>query len=485
VGSITLQSTSLLTVSSSVEYYGSYTYGFILKSEASSTASLILPNFFDYFGSNQASVERYLTGNTWHNVSPTVTGDTVSNFLILNAIPTKINGDTTIYGSEYYDEAAGGWTFYTTNNLSDDITLTPGMGILVRTDNDGTVTFTGDLNYGTVSVSIDSTRNGWNSIGNPYTSSLALNSGTGMTNFLTENASNVASGFAVYLWNGSFYTTISNSSGSTFLQPGQGFIVKSANGGSSVSFTSAMQAHQNPTFYKKNSTADNWYRSRLAVTTESDTAKTEIVFREDMTKGLDQTYDASGFGGNTNFQVYTQFVQNNSLDLQLAIQCLPSLEEEDMVIPVGFDCTAGGNVTFSAGITSLPAGYSYILEDRTLNVFTDLNVTGAKYEVTISPETSGFGRFYIHTMSGANGLPQDISSVLQVYAANREIFVKGNIENYSFAYLYDITGKKVAVFELQPGTENRFAVDGSLSSGIYFLSVTGNGTNKTSKVFIN
>ncbi|MEX0982027.1 MAG: hypothetical protein WD577_05965 [Bacteroidales bacterium] len=456
---------------------------FNLLSASGGTASLISVGTVS--GSGTTNAERYITYNTWHNVSSSVTGQSINTFLTTGAndIPTKDGGDT--YGSEFYDEANGVWTYFTTSNAPGAGNFVPGYGYLVRRGTiDGVITFSGGLNAGAISPSVTTSRYGWNSLGNPYSSSIAFNSSAAATNFIDVNSAEFEDSYAGgYFWNGTDYTLINNASVSTYLAPGQGFLVNATSGSTAFDFTAAMQSHGNPTFYKK-AVVEDFNRLLLYVTNENDSASTQILFRSDMTRGLDVTYDGGLFGGNKEFLLYTELIDKSS-DVQFTIQCLPSQETDSMIVPIGFDCAEGGIVSFSAEITSLPTDYITVFEDRQLDVFTDLNIEGASYEVDLAPGASGFGRFFLHAVAMEPNavLPESVNS-MSIYTIRKEIIVKGFIDSNSSLSLFDMTGKKLAEYKLEEGKENRIQLDEGIQSGIYIAKVSGSLIDKTAKLFI-
>jgi hypothetical protein len=456
---------------------------FNLRSGAGGTASFISEGTVS--GSGTSNAERYLSYNTWHNVSSSTYGQSLNAFLTsgANDIPTKDGGAT--YGSEFYDEANGVWTYFTTTNAPGAGLLLRGIAYLVRRGtSDGVVTFTGALNSGAISPTVTTSRFGWNSVGNPYSSSIGFNTGSTATNFLDANTSNLEASFvAGYFWNGTSYDIINNADAATYIQPGQGFLIRAASGGGgSVDFTSAMQTHSNPTFYKK-AIAD-WDKVLIIAKTDIDSASTKIFFREDMSRGLDISYDAGYFGGDDTFRLYTQLVETNGVDFML--QCLPSLEIDTMIIPLGFDCFYGGLVKFEAEISSLPSGYTAILEDRQLDIFTNLNEAGAYYEVPVNAETKGYGRFFLHSVAlDPIDIVEEIKDNFKIYNYRKEVVVKGFVENNTRLMLFDLTGKKRAEFLLDEGDENRVYLNDGIQTGIYIIRVYGPKVNETAKLFIN
>jgi hypothetical protein len=122
-----------------------------------------------------------------------------------------------------------------------------------------------------------------------------------------------------------------------------------------------------------------------------------------MTPGLDPFYDAGLLRSGGGLELYTKLVEDNGIDY--AIQCLPDVGMDKMVIPVSLDFTAGGEVTFSAKSANLPKGYVPVLEDRQSNVSTILKVEGDTYKVVLSSNTKGIKRFYLH-LNSINALPK-------------------------------------------------------------------------------
>jgi hypothetical protein len=434
------------------------------------------------------NAERYMTGGSgsfWHNASSPVSGQKIINLIFrsTNSVPIKYSAPDSIRACEFYAEATGKWTYFTDTNLPSGsaTTFTPGIGYMLRRTGDGVITFSGSLNAGSISPSVTRSRNGWNAVGNPYSSSIGLTTGSTSTNFLGYNIANLDGSYAAaYFWNGTSYTIQNYTTSGIYIQPGQGFIVKAAAAGS-VGFTSAMQAHGNPAFYKK-SFSSPWDEIVLNVKAASDSASTKILFRDDMTRGLDVLYDAGQFGGNPKFLLYTKLVEDNGVDF--AIQCLSSMETDSLAIPIGFDCSAGGLVSFNAEISSLPSGYIAVLEDRLPGTFTDLNVTNAKYEVAVEAGTTGFGRFFLHSIGDPTGLNLQNKQKITSFAVKKEIYIKGLVSEGSMASIYDIMGRKMGDFRLEPSDMNIINA-GAFIEGVYIVKVSDKGVLKTDRVVIS
>lgn len=472
--------------------------GLVLQSSATSSASLLLDGgTFPYYGGNQKiKVERYMTNDKKQIVSPSITDQDIQVFFTNNpSIPTR----DTEKNMRIFDEPSHLWVYLTTSTTG---YLSAGTGYLIKTNSNGPIYCSGVINYMDKQVPVSRLLYGWNCIGNPYTTAIGITTDAiSSENFLTVNASKFSPNYgAIYIWDepdeivsgANYYKIISNSgftppSGTKttidqdYVQSGQGFLVRVNDFESSFDFTTDMQCHGNTmTFFK--SSESSWPGIRLYVRSGNKSYSTDIAFHKNMTKGLDVTFDAGLMGGISDFGIYTRLVEDNGIDF--GVQCLPDTVSGNMVIPIGLVCKDASVVTFSADIVPLPDGYSAILEDRQLDVFTDLTRLNAKYDVSLPANTSGIGRFFLHTSYSATGLLEENIQKITTYAVGKEIFIRGRIDESTIAVLYDLYGKKLKTKILESSDElNSFRVD-DLTTGIYILKVTGKSIQLSNRVFI-
>jgi hypothetical protein len=350
----------------------------------------------------------------------------------------------------------------------------------MRTDNNSAVTFTGQPSAGHLTLT-GLVSGKWNCVGNPYTSALAVNANTGKAStFLDDNAvlnSNIDPGFgAVYIWDKvdaqndleDQYAIINNASEALYVQQGQAFMIKMNTSATSVVFFDEMQVHD-PTLALK-STDNSWERIKLYAKSGNRSGFTQIAFNSGMTRGLDPTYDAGLLKGSTNLAVYTRLVDDNGFPF--SIQALPNNGFDTMVIPVGLDFTAGGEVTFSAELQNLSPDCQPVLEDKLTHTFTDL--TTHAYTVTIPANSVITDRFRLHLSKLSTGLNNEINSnELRVFAIkNTGIRIMGMVTANTLATLYDTQGRVIAQRKLQ-NSDNNIVPTTNLSQGIYLLSLTG------------
>ncbi len=478
-----------LTVSETITNNSDVT-GLVIKSDDTGNGSLIATNV-----SGQASAESYLTGNRWYNVTPIVSGGGVSSFIqnSANAIASKEVNSITSYGMMSYNETGNAWNSYYTGTNTDNMNAAQGYSL--RRSTNGVVTYSGVVYSGTKTVSLTNAGQGWNCIGNPYTSAISMNDAANTTddNFLKANAidaSNLDPAYAcIYVWDEAFkgYRILGNSPATSddrvldqsVFQSGQGFFVKAKTAGSQVVFNSQMQLHSG-TMLLKSSTL-SWPGFELIAQAGSLKASTTIAFNNKMTNGLDPTYDAGLLRGTSGLELYSRLVDDNGIDF--TVQCLPDNDLVNLVIPIGITSKVGGTVIFSSDITNLPPACNVILEDKLNRRFTDLSKN--TYQTTIEANTTNSDRFQIHTSYLTTGLKDGIltDNLIAFAIRNVEIRVKGKVTDNAVATLYDNMGRMILVKKLDEGDLNIIPTS-NLRTGIYLLSVKDTGVVQGFKLLL-
>ena len=473
--SLTIDSQSYLTVTGAVTNSNNTgTVGLTINSDAIGTASLITPSAL---GTGATAAQRYMTAGTWHLVSSPVV-QSVVDFLAANST-IATNGSSR--GIMDYNPPINDWKAFFTN--SSPGTLGSGEGFCERVSPASAVTATGLLQAGTIAVPAEAGL--WDCIGNPFSSAIGITSSSlAAANFLTTNAANFDPDYgAIYVWavgadtyNGQWghYTVESNvpTTGFDDLPQGQAFMAKhKISGGADFSFTNAMQLHNGALALKSAQTP--WPTIKLLAAANAQTSSTIIAFNDGMTKGLDPTYDAGLLKGASELSVYTRLVDDNGI--AFAIQALPVSNFSNMIVPVGVDSKAGGDVVFSAETINLPGDCKVILEDKFARTFTDLSTN--VYKVAIMPNSIVANRFQLHTSTATiSAMGKDIlSGQLNAYAIQHEgIRVVGDVSAKAVATLYDVLGKAVLMQKLSEGSLNVIPTS-SVVSGLYILSVEDKG----------
>lgn len=457
-----------------VEINGSLT----IQSSAVGTGSLIADAIT---GTGTVSASRHMTGNKWHLISGTAS-QSVESFLAANGnIPTKDFLGTDRRGMMEYNTTVNGWSDFFLD-ASQPGTMTTGKGFAARTSSDGNVTFTGSIVAGNINVPIVDDGQGWNLIGNPYTSAIDLNNNA--NNFLAQNTAQLDPSYvAVYVWEETETTSqykISNLTDSNVpdtLAIAQGFFVKSKAGGGTIQFNRLMQFHS-PFVKLKSGTQQAGLK--LIATNNNGSSSTDVMFLQNGTPGLDPGYDAGALKLDRNFAMYTRLVEDNGVDF--AIQSLPRNGFEKYVVPVGLDFKEGGQVAFTAQLLSLPSSINVVLEDRLNNVFTPLNSDDSRYTAIVAANASSTGRFYLHVSYSTTGIEDELNTnPINAYMMRNEIIIDGKVSSNAIATLYDLQGRSVLSRNLEQGLRNRIMSQG-LKTGVYLLQIVDNGQRVSFKL---
>lgn len=436
----------------------------------------------------------YYPRGKWNLIAPAVAGGQISEFLYNSNyygeyIDQETIDGTTYYGMKNFNETSGQWNGRYT--LGDQETFAAGKGYLMSlNDETGYLYFSGVPATGNQSVKLAKDGSGWNCIGNPYTSSIDINSTQTAASFLylntVANTGRLDNSYAaVYTWDpdvnrykvicnaGCFFTGVATSpvNPQHCLQPGTGFFVKAASAGVPLNFTVNMQSHQRYSVPSGNS----WPAINVSVSNGSVTGSTVIAFNSAMTNGLDMGYDAGLLRDSCGLSVFSRLVTDNGVDF--AIQCLPE-NYGSLVIPIGVESQTASSVSFSAATTQLPASCEVILEDRQTSTFTSLK-NNATYAASVQPGTKVTGRFFLHT----NNLTTDVNALsdklfLRTYAENGQIVVTGEVSAAAKICVYSTSGQLMYTASLNEGSFNSLPA-ASLTSGTYIVRVV-DGTKRFS-----
>ncbi|HLN75328.1 MAG TPA: T9SS type A sorting domain-containing protein [Prolixibacteraceae bacterium] len=456
---LTIPATGQLTVSGNTEINAPN--ALILQSDATSAASLITAAAS---GNGSAVVQRYMAPASWRIATSPVSDQTIAGFLGANATIATNNSNHNLRGMTDYMMASNTWNpFFDQTSVTGTIQVGKGYMLRATTAGAGPVSFTGSLNAATTSVALSTTGTGWNCVGNPFTSAITK------ADIINYNAGAFQSGYeALYIYNGSTYDIVNLAQGQNTIQSGQGFFVKAASA-TNLSFTTTMKVHDNGQVLKSGKITPE---IQLIAKNDDKTATTLIKFMDGTSNGLDEGYDAGIFKSETGLNIYTRLVEDNGIDFGL--QCLPANQLDNVIIPVGIDSKAGGEVEFSARGVNTNDDFKMILEDKQNNTFTDLS--DHDYKTTLDINSSTSDRFQLHTSYQTTGLNGDfLKDKLSAYAVrNTEIRLKGTVSSQAVATLYDVLGKAVLVKNLEEGSLNIIPTP-NLHTGIYLLSVKDNG----------
>lgn len=462
----------------------------IASTSASANGSLIFGG--TYTGSATAvTYQRYMLGSQSYLLGSPLSEQTIKSFLANSGNDIRMDVTSSYYLMKHYIEGpVEKWSdpYYSSIPVSVEFEL--GKGYVTQRASAGIINLSGTPNNATVNVTLTRTGYGWNLLSNPFSSAIAANYTADATNnLLTANAAVLdASYTALYIWDhGSGSYKIINHLGGTpsvtltqdYLQVGQGFFVRSKAGGETFTMTPAMQSHQTAIAFKS-SEETSWVSIILNAEINDAKESTKILFREDMSSGLDIGYDAGLFKSNPDFSLYSRLVEDNGVDFGL--QCLPSNYNE-LIIPIGLDAKAGEIVKFSINALNIPEEYAVILEDRTANTFTNLSDETAEYTIQLTNDSDGTGRFFIHTSFksalGIDDLATENAFKVFSRAKDHQLVIRGNANENATARIYSITGKQIAVVNLKHSAEN--IIPFNEEAGVYIVQITNEVGTQTQK----
>jgi hypothetical protein len=462
-----------------------------VKSDATGTGSLIAKGT----ATGDVTFERFLTHNKWHYISG----------------QTNISGDFDeqgmgLIGGAFKDQFYR-WeeSLETSGKPGTWVDILNGNGSGTLMDNEGFVSCKGyAINYITtdktlslsgvpyttgqsiaITKTINSTNEGANLIGNPFTATIALNNGADATNnFLLDNSSLFDDTYGgVYLWDEEAgyegdrddYYTVSNASGSEFAAPGQGFmIVKKDVGTSTVNFYADIRKHGTAPFYK-NSNDDGTPRLKLLVKDAENRANTTtIAFLPNMTLGQDPSYDAGKLKGNPNISLYTRLVEDNGLDF--AIQALPDNDIESIIVPVGIDVVEGILCEFNVNIQRME-DYPIYLQDTRENSVTNLK----EHTYTTFVSESGTGRFFLH-FKAVNGIGENSKNNLRVWSSNKVIHIYNDDKQIGDIMIINMYGQSVHISALNGNTNQQ--IDLNVPAGYFIVSIVTKDGVLNKKVYL-
>ncbi len=420
-----------------------------------------------------ATVERWMTGNVWHLVSPVAANGSVSDFLTNteNSVASKPL-TTHNYALAPYNESNDTWSYFKTNETISSL-FNAGTGYEILRNSDGTVSFVGELTGSDIAVPITKTAtgNGWNLVGNPYP--CALN----VTTFLQNgnNASSIAESYnAIYVsdlgsGNGGYATINFANNGNFNLSSGESFFVKSASETGYINFATGMK-----------STASNAFKSgvlvpeiKLTASAQNEKVSTVIKYFSGTTNGLDPGWDAGLFdNGNSSFSIYSRLLEDNGIDFML--QCLPDNDYENQVIPIGLVAERGVEVKFSVEILNLPSNYKVYLEDRENGSYSRLDEPGSYYSIKLDNASSGIGRFYLHAKQNVTSV-QTTENNLKIIPMPQQhlIHLTGNIDLPAQVFIYDMSGRIITTRKLNGLYENNIPMP-QVTAGFYLVHIRTN-----------
>ncbi|MDA9026613.1 cellulase family glycosylhydrolase [Flavobacteriaceae bacterium] len=421
--------------------------------------------------------------NKWRLIAAPLKGATINNYINNSqTIVENSGGDKWALGP--YDDSLDSdlkYMYVDKPYTNASALFISGKGYATKLNDNGspvrpTLTFVGKIqDAASVSLSISSAGDGFNLVGNPYSSWLFANSPAyAVNNLLTANES-ILNEATIWLWDTNNQTYITKNQGSAAFRiaPTQGFFVKAKTGGVyNFSFSENMQTITTDANYR---TSNTRFEINLFIVTNYDQRNTTVRYNNNRTTSFDNGYDSSLFGGD-DLSIYTELVENNT-GKKLAIQSLPNSNFENMVIPVGVMLAEGSDITFTADALNIPANYKVYLEDRVTNIVTRLDEANSEYVVFIESGNTN-GRFYLHAKTSAALITDtnNLSTISMFTTSNSNLRVQGLHEGDGSILIFNILGKEMFKTSFEGNGANDITLP-NLANGIYIIKlVSQNGT---------
>jgi endoglucanase len=409
--------------------------------------------------SGNVTYNRNLATTNWYLVSSPVVGETYDNTYVTdNGIALGADNNR---GIASYTTSVDSWDYMQAGASA--ATFSAGTGYSVKRSTAGDISFTGTLNVADagVDVDLDATGNGFNLLGNPYTSHIAS------ATFLTDNSA-VSETQTLWVWNlatGAY--EVKTRGDAMVIAPAQGFFVKANGTGSTFNFTESNQAGSGGAFQRTETRPEIY----LTLSDQTDAREAKIYYIENMTTGFDVGYEGELFNGVSNpLAIYTHLIAD-SQGKNYQVQSLPPNNFENMIIPVGVNANAGTSITIDASTNNFPEGMNIYLEDKQDNSFTLLEAD-ANFSTTLENSLSGIGRFYLHTTSTSLSVNDlTTSNNLSIYNTNRENLRIAGVQNGTATIqLYNILGKEVLRTSFEGKGVNDITLP-NLANGVYIIKL--------------
>lgn len=340
--------------------------------------------------------------------------------------------------------------------------------------------FTGTPNNGTINVSMGTSGDAWNLIGNPYPSAIDLdavittNTGAFDGNFYfwaddgSSGSGYSTADFATY--NSSGGTTVNSKEAKRYCGSGQGFWVKATSG--TFTFNNTHRTSSNNDNFLKTQNNTNIKRAWFSINGLGHNNQILIAFTGNASDTYDPNYDAPKMEGNPRIYLASTLDSND-----YSIQGLSKLS-------IGVDKTIGLNVKVgesgmyylkldnAENFSQIP---SIILEDTEREKFHDI-VNGG-YNVYLDSTADNRNRFVLHFKQMQSGDTSSVSIAEKVNPMNHisvltldesiQLITKESGKNFTKIQVINTLGTLIE--ERSNIDKNQVRIDKKYSSGMYFI----------------
>jgi len=437
---------------------------FNINSDASGTGTFIDNGTTTISGT--ATVNQNLSSyRTWYLSSP-----------VSSATPSGMDR------IKYYDETTNTWSSpVTTMNEKIGYLVVPNSGVT-------NIQFSGSLNTGDKTITLtrsasNTSKPGFNLIGNPYPSYLdwskVLTTANAAVMPTTTMWYRTKDGSAYKFWTVNGDGISCPNGASQYIPPMQAFWVRTNANNSSLNLTNDMRSHAPGTDYLLKSPAvKNTERTllRLQVSNDTNTDEALIYFSANAANGLD-VYDSPKMS-NEDVTIPEIFTRMGSEQLVInAMNSIPLNQE----IALGFVASNATSFSIKANeVRNLPADLKVILKDNVTKAETDL--TNGTTVYSFSPLTTTGDRFSVifRSASATTGLDNQSAKQVQVYSNAKNqltVLYKDAVNDASFVSVYNTMGQRLINQRLNGSST---VLNGTFPAGVYIVNVN----NVTRKVVV-
>jgi hypothetical protein len=455
-----------LTVTGKLSNWGSLT----IKSDASGTGSLV-----NNTSGVNAQVENFLTRMKWHFIGMPVDSAVAGVFHLPG-------GHSDIWLMPYI-ESTNSWG-ETIVPLDSSLVLGKGYACWVgdnNYNNDETIVFPGILNAGDYTTGsggffgLTCAGEGYNFISNPYPSALQGNINTwSKTN--VDNSIWVWQGTGTTMAGGGNYLTWNGTTGSLtdgIIPAMQGFFVKAANSGATLTIPQSSRTHSSHLYYKDSGLPLNTLRLNVAGNECFDAVF--IGFNDLATEDYDSEFDVRKLYGIQQAPQLYSIIPGN----ELSINILPETGD-DRIVPLRFECEVPSTFTLeAAGMDGFDLNTEFYLEDLKEGVIQ--NIGDDPVYVFSSELGDDPSRFLLH-FGNPNTVGETILNPVKVYADNGVIHILNLTQRQASVCVFDEIGRQIA--EKQVNGENTMGIKVETGNGYYIVKVQTGEKFITEKVFI-
>lgn len=345
--------------------------------------------------------------------------------------------------------------------------------------------FTGTPNNGNINYTLSTTGNGYNAVGNPYPSTLNINS------FISGNTSNIDG--TLYFWrktndvsNTTSYSTCTTAgitggnshtyADDNFISVGQGFIVKATSG--TLNFTNSMREANNTNQFFKTKAIE---KNRIWLNLSNNTAVVSqmmLAYMTGATQGNDPTIDGKYM--NDNQSALNSLIGNE----EFAIQGRALPFDETDIVPLAFKTTNAGDYTIAIDHADglFATGQDVYLVDSKTGIETNLNTTVYNFNADAGVDNTRFSLKYQNTLGTTQSIFDD-NNVL-VYKTKGIITVNAGNKNIDTIQVYDVQGKLLTA--LKNIKSNLASIkDLKTTNQVLVIKITLQDNKKVSRKIVN